>query len=677
MRHHVIEELETRRLCAIAPTDYVTSWVGNSFGGANRQYVQNYVDELDVSPDGTIYTNSHWDEDGKAGGVYDTNGNPSPTEFWDLGEEVINSYGTAGRAVAVDAGNVYFGNVGGGLLKYDRASKRLITKQSNVGSIIAMDVRNGVLYALQESGKIELRRASDLRVATSFPVPGARDVAVANDGNLWLLYDREVRQYTSSGVPMGGRIYGLTDPWAINIDAQNRLLVSENGLRRQVLFYSTTSSPVLLKTLGDLGGIMSGVPGVNSPTKFYQIVGADGDSVGNVYVALSGRDPSAGVTLRKFAPSGQLLWERFGHGFVDNVVVDPASDGADVYGTNEHYKLDLSKTVEGSEQSYYGYTFDPLLGPSGRGYTPAFAQRVQGKLLIFMTGQYSQPLEVYTPTRGEIMDLVYTYNRKLTNIPGGESFGAYVDTAGTIWEIAGSQIRRTPLVSFNGNTPVYGSSQSLSVPTSFTDGERLMYDVQSDVMFISGDTTRLSTPQGWGLTGRELARYDRWSTGNRTPTWRIDLPYDYSANPIVQTTSLAEAGDYIFSVGVQTRGKVWVWRKSDGSLVGNLVPEASVGGVDATGWVDLRYGLTAFKRSTGEYFVFVEEDARGKTLMYRWTPAASQGLAAVNGVPFTSVFSATAVSAVKPPGDSVRSAVIDLKSNPRVLSSAGPVLGNL
>ena len=40
--------------------------------------------------------------------------------------------------------------------------------------------------------------------------------------------------------------------------------------------------------------------------------------------------------------------------------------------------------------------------------------------------------------------------------------------------------------------------------------------------------------------------------------------------------------------------------------------------------MDVANAISAYKRANGEYVVFVEEDARGKVLMYRWTPAAGQ-----------------------------------------------------
>ena len=45
-----------------------------------------------------------------------------------------------------------------------------------------------------------------------------------------------------------------------------------------------------------------------------------------------------------------------------------------------------------------------------------------------------------------------------------------------------------------------------------------------------------------------------------------------------------------------------------------------MGGVENTGWIDLLTGINAFKRSTGEYLVFVEENYKAKSLIYRWKP---------------------------------------------------------
>jgi hypothetical protein len=36
--------------------------------------------------------------------------------------------------------------------------------------------------------------------------------------------------------------------------------------------------------------------------------------------------------------------------------------------------------------------------------------------------------------------------------------------------------------------------------------------------------------------------------------------------------------------------------------------------------VDVYLGISAVQRDTGEYVILLEDDARAKILMYRWTP---------------------------------------------------------
>ncbi len=55
-----------------------TSWTGNTFGGANDKWVQNYIDEIEVVPDGTVYAHSEWGEARRTIGVH-KNGDVVPT----------------------------------------------------------------------------------------------------------------------------------------------------------------------------------------------------------------------------------------------------------------------------------------------------------------------------------------------------------------------------------------------------------------------------------------------------------------------------------------------------------------------------------------------------------------------------------------------------------------------
>ena len=87
-----------------------------------------------------------------------------------------------------------------------------------------------------------------------------------------------------------------------------------------------------------------------------------------------------------------------------------------------------------------------------------------------------------------------------------------------------------------------------------------------------------------------------------------------------EAACIAIAGDYVFTGGWKERGRVHVNRLANGAAVGVFDPGPTVGGVDKTGWVDILTGITAHKRQDGTYLIFIEEDYRAKSILYRWKP---------------------------------------------------------
>jgi hypothetical protein len=87
-----------------------------------------------------------------------------------------------------------------------------------------------------------------------------------------------------------------------------------------------------------------------------------------------------------------------------------------------------------------------------------------------------------------------------------------------------------------------------------------------------------------------------------------------------EAACVAAAEDYVFTGGWKGRGRVWINRMSDGAEVGVLDPGPTLGGVENTGWIDILTGITAFRRKNGESLVFVEEDYKAKSILYRWRP---------------------------------------------------------
>jgi hypothetical protein len=100
-----------------------------------------------------------------------------------------------------------------------------------------------------------------------------------------------------------------------------------------------------------------------------------------------------------------------------------------------------------------------------------------------------------------------------------------------------------------------------------------------------------------------------------------DVPNEGPLTP----QSVDVAGDYLFAGMVKPVGGkilVHVLALADGRHVGTLVPGPSTG--EAWGWLDMPYAVQALKRKNGEYLVLVEEDHRGKNLLYRWKPPVAK-----------------------------------------------------
>ena len=74
------------------------------------------------------------------------------------------------------------------------------------------------------------------------------------------------------------------------------------------------------------------------------------------------------------------------------------------------------------------------------------------------------------------------------------------------------------------------------------------------------------------------------------------------------------AGDRVFAVDSR-KADVYVYDAGTGAFVAKLSPGSEVG--KETDWIYIPYALRAYRRTNGEYLVFVEEDAKAKVIMYR------------------------------------------------------------
>jgi uncharacterized protein YjdB len=518
-----------------------------------------------------------------------------------------------------------------------------------------------------------------------------REYGIYKDGDVLGNEDKNIScglagGYTISGTTVTGNGKTITDagkPTAIAMGRgiyDGKLLVADNGQRKQILIYDVSSAPVIVERLGVEGGIASDFtssyefpaainapvypaknypPGYYHPLKLWGLTGVGCDNAGRIFVSTS----EMGSAIRCFKKvSGQWIldWRVENYFFVDNIGYDEGTDAVEIYGTQEHIKLDLDKTTAGQQWSILGYTLNSYNYPEDpRGIedikangehmlTSVEMRVVNGTRYLWSHGMTCQPPVIFKfipntdiavpcgmffDREHRIYDFPLTYpwppQRPSPNVEetlfwsdlnndgkyqGNEYTSLqnrfvegdfYIDKSGNLWQ--GGHTLKIWKATFetNGNLKYADADiEEITIPELGEIG-KLKFQEEYDRLVILTTACR-------NINGGKMYGIDNWSTGNRTPRFISDIK-----GP--NQSSWTVAGDYAFEVGWETRAKVWVTDLNSGALVGTMIPDASCGGIDRTGWVDIASGIKAFKRvSTGEYLVFVEDDFLSRVILYRW-----------------------------------------------------------
>ena len=668
---------------------YKTSWIGNTFGGGSK-WVQNQISTIYVAnDDGTVYTNSVWDEAGREAGIY------RDAEAIDSGDAIgkaseLHGWGRGGGdAVTANGKYLYVAMTQGAIDKmavqdyppsktnwycvrrynlsgqpapfasgrgYDKSMLIVSTSSPVTGLANA----GSELYVSDHAtNRIRVYDSETLAELRSWPVDRPGHLAVDSQDNIWIIQAKnannppQILNYSKTGTLLSKQITDVADPTALAIDNQDRLLVADNGPRQQVLIYDISGTPKLIRNFGTQGGIYSGNRGEVGELKLKGITGVGTDVAGDIYVSNDGFGDS-GSDLRKFSPAGKMQWQLLGLQFVDNADADPGTDGVDVFTKQEHFVMDYSKE-NGQEWSYKGYTLDkfrypddPRLHNQNHSAASVFVRRIEGKRFLYLTGMFAHQMSVYR-FDGEIAVPCAIFARDHftwpTNQPAAgswlwrdrngngsiqsdeyESLGAEdnsiwgweVDSKGDVWQASESgyikHYRYLGLDAYGSPNYNAASSEKIPMPAPFNKLSRIKYYPDTDVMYLGGYTVdRPHTGEEWGIVGTEIVRYDNW-TQNKTLRWRITLPYEPKADPMLIIKAMDVAGDRVFAVTSRT-AEVYVYDTGTGAFVTKLTPGTEVAG--ESGWIDIPYALRAYRRANGEYVVFVEEDEKAKVIVYR------------------------------------------------------------
>ena len=709
--------------CAVlaqSQLNYTTSWIGNTFGFGNGTWVQQDIQSISVAPNGTVYTNSPWDESGSEIAAYQ-NGNKlaiaGNTHGWGA---------AGGDAVAVNSTYLYaamsIGNESNALVGADYPpanqtwfgiTRRLLSKiatgapftygignSANVTKdsfLRVEDVTTGVdagirglaasdteVYVADTYGnRIVVLDAQTMRQIRSWNVTSPGRIVIDTNATLWVICGvgsangMSVAHYSENGARLPGTLPlpAGTVPTALAIAPSGQILVADNGTSQQMLVFNKSASgqTQLATRLGTREGIFHTVSGAPGNWRFNGITGLGFDQNGNLYVSQNGEGPrllgsasvGEGAVLESYGFASQALnWRLYGLTFVDGGAFDPASTN-NVYSGSKRFALDYTQPP-GHEWSYAAFTLGRFAFPDDPSFHltrgvrgEPMMRRINGNLFLYALDPYAHYLSVYRfdaaqgdiaipsgllaqnpipgtwpvgqPSYGEWMwrdsngDGVVDANEITSNPSTGSTVGDgfwWVDTPGNVWLATPlSGIREMPLAgldSFGNPIYQYANARMFPMPAPFTRLGRIVYDAASDTMYITGFTSAIPwNATLWKAAGPVLARYDNWSSANPRLQYTIALPWNTASDPQVTTVGVALAGNYIFVAELYTQ-KIDVYDVRNGQMVGYMTPGASVGGT--SGWVDIYLGISAVERANGEYVVLVEDDARAKILMYRWTP---------------------------------------------------------
>jgi hypothetical protein len=616
------------------PGTVVWSSIGNSIdargGMRNAEWVQQMVDEVEVSPEGTLMATSWWDEQGRVIGLYNKAGRTHRAvigQYNRKGGHNCWGYGTANKSAAMDGARFYCVNANNQLLRFDwkpgDVDSHNYRDQFEVGKeSVGMGALNGVVVIVYADGSIERRLDSDLGTVTvTASVPKATDAAVAADGSVWLVVDGAVVEYDAQLKPTGRKVPETLPQWSVNVAPDGRLVVCDNNPRQQVRLYKAGAkgAVTLDSVIGQAGGFAAGTPGQPAPDKFAGLRGANLDAEGNLFVAMCFAEDSEGsCILRSFTPKGDQRWELLGLPFNERMALEPGP-GNTIRAVGKVANLLVDPDTRAWSVESFTYDTSGALDPDRLKRCGVQVRTINGQKFSFtdhMVGDkgyaiFAQPKGVgFAPRVGEVGGDV------------ADSWTWSLDSAANLWSVAPDRtIRMTPVGSLVAGCPTYDAAKATSWPVPEGWGEicRIQYVPATDSLYIAGYPAGTAS-KNWGLIGSALARYDGWTAGKPVRAWmNTTLPEDNEGYP---PKSIEICGDYAFTVGTRERSGcravVEAISTTTGKSVGSLIPAKDVG--NGSGWIDIRTGITALKTRDGRYHLAIEDNNGIRNHFVTWTP---------------------------------------------------------
>lgn len=473
----------------------------------------------------------------------------------------------------------------------------------------------------------------------------------------------------------GRKITGILDPVALGINLKTgELMVADNSEEQNIKIFDISGEPIQVGTFGKLGGVFGDeIPGRTSDMlRFRGVTGLGGDNDGNIYVAMDGfpgaEGSGGGAEIRAFNPDGTLRWKMVGHLFVAAGCVDPASlDGTEIYGSYHHFKMDYSQP-QGSDWTQTAITINPFLYPNDprlvTSIEDGFAvKNINGKKYMFMTdmptnmlwvyrfdGEIAVPCAAFCVGFGwngdEVIRNSWNYTRGRLVIQGdnrrwlwvdknGDGSGMYqtdeysfypfsdlrvqgldIDDAGNVYlgSAINGNIYKFPTNGFDSKGNPQYSTASMEIFANVGHGAYAMKWVQETDMYVVGnDMNNITVVDIW----------ENWSSPSRNKVRSVTIKPSLSTGHARQVTA---DKDYFYIVYIMDGGpssggkpgEIGVYKMSDGSFVGYIIPGPEVG--SCSSWIDMNTAVKSYVTSTGKRIITSEDDLVGKIFVYEWCP---------------------------------------------------------
>ncbi len=648
------------------PGAYSTSWLGNTYMDANgHKNVTEELADMCVSPNGKLYT-AGYAETGGGGAEY----NADDGGFIARYDRFESGFGDPVSVVAADNQYVYYGTGTKGILRAGHGgSLGPYTPFLKGANIQGLFLKGDTLYVSDfSSGKIRVINTADMTEKSSWSCASPTRLTVDASNNVWVIiysaasvqppsggpmwWGEKVMSFSPAGAP-GPEITDFEKPLSVAVNGSGKLLVGGLNAHSQIWIYDIRGTPSKVGTFGAQDGIFSGIPGeFTNSAKLHWIKAIAVDASDNIFTGCT-YGTFWGNCIEKWNPNGALQWRLFAGTSLDSAGLDP-DNHTEVYSKYHHYSLDYSKTTPGGEWSLKGFTVNRFKYPNdprvdqntdvGSRSLGAGAWRIGGKLFVGRSSQEGYRFELHrqdTATDGEVLAPSFRMGA------GGDKFNCFYNSQTRTWDQKPKKdgiYNQYWNIAKNGDLFTIGDPQTIihykyggldqnsnplwdatnattEVVSAFKPVRRLIYDSDSDTMYLAGDVK----DGNWG-SFLSVKKFTDWSKGNRTASYAAELPYrdkDYAGisnygggDPV----TFSVTGDYAFiGYGI---GHVRILNKSDGKLVGTLRQNVN-GWKGSDGQVDAAYGMTVTLRKNGEYVVLFENAAWANIQMYRWRPDAA------------------------------------------------------